>query len=421
MEKKDSPVEIKLEEEDVEIPLPDESISYPPAIQFLQRAGLPPKYVNLVNENRKQVYIALGIIAVLIIIAIIGIIVFLLYSNGFFNSDSESFEYGTSSIYGQTVGPILIRAGQKWTGTFSSDDITRPSEDMLIHEVSFFVEDLFGNIVSLEQVFIEYICLSTIGGDTIAEVRQEGSSATALKLPLPYVISLDSTEQLQLYAELVNMWGLASNADVSVNIVFNITYHSNANFTDELLYSVYSHSLGDSKSDWFHNINNTGTNNVLEYETNWNFKSGLLVASVGYLTPGGLNISVYEVKENELIYITSSTPTYNLDGYITSQEMSYPTNYTLLEGSLLKVISYYNATTLNNALSYFNFYGTFDGSDGTSPPPSVDSPSISPSPSKIKKSSSPSPSPASDVSSVSVSVTVSASASPSPSTSPSRT
>mmetsp|Transcript_8635 Transcript_8635/g.35982 ORF Transcript_8635/g.35982 Transcript_8635/m.35982 type:complete len:486 (+) Transcript_8635:80-1537(+) len=307
------------------------------------------------NRRRTAGIVAAGLIIVILCLIVIVFGVYLLLGGSVGGDDDLDFSYDdpTTAIF--YTRPITIMPSMHWEGQITK--LNRPSADVALRQVKF---DLVGkdddDEVPLEVVYNHHILLYNEHGEVLAAIGAEGDRSAALKLPEPYGVVSPKNENWEMSVHLVNVWGLASGANMTVRIRYEVTYTA----TSKDIVPVNWFLAGPTDNDnIIFDIDRTDKGDVEEvvYDFDWEGGDGTLVLTMGHLHIGGVNTTLYDVDNDQVIAF--SAPVYSDTGYIVALGRDYPM-YEVKQGTHLRITCYYSTDhTWQDVMSLFQIFGSF--------------------------------------------------------------
>ena len=279
----------------------------------------------------------------------------LVFFMGATKDDSNSFSYN-AKVETFIVGPITVMYDERYQDRISP--IPRPEGDIALHQVTISLVNAKNESIPLSTLYNHHtIIVNQDTGVFIAGVGAESAGVPGLRLPLPYVEKVDSDDIWYLSAELINIWGGASEADLEVYFLYEVTY-SDYN-EEEHIPSNWAVIGGTGHDDVSPDCKNYQDNTCkFEYEFTSPFEDCTIVDVNAHIHIGALNITLENMDTSEVLAF--AVPVYDASkSYVISIDTTF-TTFELEEGVQLKITSYYDASyNFREVMSLFQLWGTF--------------------------------------------------------------
>lgn len=352
----DKGITINFDDDDEVLEVPEPEADLAGEIGMLDKIKLQIGAITAqaqMNRRRTAGLVAAGLIIVILCLIVIVFGVYLLLGGGVGGDDDLDFDYDdpTTSVY--YTRPITILPSMHWEGQLTKLD--RPKGDIAVRQVKFeLVGEDDDDHVPLETVYNHHVLLYNEHGEVLAAIGAEGDRSAALKLPEPYGVVSPKNENWEMSVHLVNIWGLASGANMTVRIRYEVTYTD----TSSDIVPVKWFLAGPTDEDIVFDIQKTG-NGVQEisYDFDWEGGDGTLVLTMGHLHIGGVNTTLYDIDNDK--EIAFSAPVYSDTGYLVALGREYPM-YEVKQGTHMRITAYYSSDhEWQDVMSLFQIFGSF--------------------------------------------------------------
>jgi len=283
-----------------------------------------------------------------------------------------------------TLGPLEIGSGEHLMKYFRS--VGRPAGDIVIHEFFYDLVDMNNKSIPLENIYNHHVyfledksslpplCPISLASSSPDECAQHDSfsnwivafgaegSKTPIIIPSPYARPIRSNSIWSLGVHLIDLWGIASTANTTFNLVYTVVYSKlePQSSTEEL-------ALGKWKAArfWLLGIDEQGMANEFPvpgdggpgsfylntFNQIWNLPNSLIVLAIGHIHIGAVNVSWWDTTENKKTLAIFSKPTYDENNFIIRISRTTPF-YHLITGN-----NYTLETLYDNSRSYDDVMG----------------------------------------------------------------
>jgi len=345
-----------VEEEVVQSGPTEENVA-PSAFDKLQ-AAMPPavaEYVDKLKDsyskNRKQYLIGLAVIGIIILVVIVGAFLF-------FGSSSDSGLSKDEMQQTFIVGPIVVPHGDKYEDFIL--DVPRPPGNIGLHRVDISIVDNMNETIPLYVLYNHHALLVDKDGVFVAGVGAESAGVPGLNLPKPYVRVIDEDDTWALSAELINVWGLASGADLEVYVRYDVTYSDfDAEQYTPAVWDFIGNG-GENRDDVSKSCEHYSQNTCkFVYDDTWDKGDSTIVVAYGHIHIGAINMTLVDITNDNTLAV--ATPIYDESGsYIISIDSEFEP-IDIKDGTKLRITSYYSTEhNYKEVMSLFQIWGTFE-------------------------------------------------------------
>jgi len=261
-----------------------------------------------------------------------------------------------------TVGPVIVPAGQMLMGTLNN--VPKPSvagSSYAINFIEFAVIDENNNRIPIEDVYLHHLYLYYSDNNNtnwFAAIGAE-SQQDNITIPSPYGVVIPSGAQWTIGYDLINTWGRASCANISVNLQYTIGWFTPDATTKPSFFFLFDVTNG---STTFNVPGNGGPGSVYTKNFTWNwskfnFPPVELIFLIGHLHIGSINITFADVTGGQNKIFCQATPVYNENNYVVSLGSCMP-YYTFKSGGEYQLVANYdNSKAYEQVMAMWIGYG----------------------------------------------------------------
>jgi len=254
-----------------------------------------------------------------------------------------------AAVYSQQTDSYVTESTTIAPGNMSMgyfQNIPRPGGDIIITGLSFQIFNAATNItVSIEDVYNHHLGLFAIlgGGNysVIAGIGAEGER-TPINFPKGYGVHVPANAPIWMDYDFINIWGLASNAEMTVYVGYNITWIPTTKSIKQLTYLLLD-VTGFPNGNVTYSVPNScpQTQGIYTKQLTftWTYPTATIVYLIGHLHIGAALVTLQDSK-GELI--CKADPTYDSMNFINSMGTCEPAGIQFVQGDAYTMsVEYY--------------------------------------------------------------------------------
>jgi len=251
-----------------------------------------------------------------------------------------------------------IAPGNMSMGYFQN--IPRPGGDIIITGLSFQVFNAATNIsVEIEDVYNHHLGVVAILGQNnytfIAGIGAEGER-TPIVFPKGYGVHVPAKAPFWMEYDFINIWGLASNAEMTVYVGYNITWIPAPQPIKPLTYLLLD-VTGFPNGNVTFNVPNSCPQSQGIYSKQltftWPYPTATIVYMIGHLHIGAAAVTLQDSKGN---VICKADPTYDSMNFINSMGTCAPVGEQFMQGDAYTLTAEYHCQGYMKVMGMFQVW-----------------------------------------------------------------
>jgi len=245
-----------------------------------------------------------------------------------------------------TVGPVTVLPGAMLEGTYSNaPKPTVTGTNYAVNFISFALVDENNIRIPIEDVYLHHLYLyyssnnNTIWFAAIGAESQQDN----ISIPSPYGVVIPADAQWTIGYDLINSWGKAACANISVYLQYTIGWFIPDTNTKSVFFMIFDVMNG---STYFNVPGDGGPGSAYNKNFTWNWSkittnSIELIYFIGHLHIGSLNITFADVTGGQNKVFCQATPVYNSNNYVVSLG-NCMSNYIFKDGGEYQLVANYD-------------------------------------------------------------------------------
>jgi len=250
-------------------------------------------------------------------------------------------------------------------------NVQRPAGELMITEVSFQVYDADTNMpIPIEDVYNHHVGLLevyAVGNNSfnfsmLAAIGAEGDR-TPITIPKGYGIYAMANSYFYITYDFINLWGIPAVANISVYVVYNISWVPYDSSIKSLLWILID-VTGFPNGTVYFDIPDScpQTNNIYTKQLTftWPYPDAQIVLFIGHVHIGSVSVSLTNSKSQT---ICKNVPTYDPYGFVDSMGTCVlPSNGQFTTNSQYTIAAEYECNGYQQVMGMLIGYLVADGS-----------------------------------------------------------
>jgi len=264
-----------------------------------------------------------------------------------------------------TVGPAIVPPGEMLMGAINNAPRPSVSGNMSVSFIEFALVDINNNRIPIEDVYLHHLYLYyTLNNETIwfAAIGAE-SQQDNITIPSPYGIVIPGGAEWTIGYDLINSWGKAACANISVYMQYTIGWSTPVAATKSVFFVLFDVTNGNTT---FNVPGNGGPGSIYTRNFTWDWgqfvpASVEIVFLIAHLHIGSVNITFADVTGGQNKVFCSAKSIYNVNEYVVSLGNCMPSYVFKVGGKYELVANYDNSKAYAQVMAMWIGYAYYMG------------------------------------------------------------
>jgi len=264
-----------------------------------------------------------------------------------------------------TVGPAIVPPGGMLEGVYNNAPRPTATGNISITFIEFALVDINNNRIPIEDVYLHHLYLyytdknQTIWFAAIGAESQEDN----ITIPSPYGIIIPGDAEWTIGYDLINSWGKAACANISVYLQYTVGWSVPVATTKPVFFVLFDVTNGNTT---FNVPGNGGPGSIYTKNYTWNWSNFSnysidIIFLIAHLHIGSINMTFADVTGGQNKIFCHAKSIYNVNEYVVSLGNCMP-NYTFKAGGKYELVANYdNSKAYGAVMAMWIGYAHFQG------------------------------------------------------------